>query len=72
MSKSKLLEGYSAEAEVAQELGVSTRTLRAWRQRRVGPAWTELGRRIYYRNECIPAFLKAMEKNPLRSAKGRD
>ena len=35
--KRKRIPGYTPEADTADELNVSTRTLRKWRQLRVGP-----------------------------------
>jgi uncharacterized protein YjcR len=66
MAKSKLLEGFSPEHEVACELGVSVRTLRSWRQRRVGPPWTEMGKKILYRDAAIIGYLESQEIKPVR------
>jgi hypothetical protein len=40
----KRLAGYSTESETAEELNVAVRTLRKWRQLRIGPPWTAVGR----------------------------
>jgi len=66
MAKSKLPEGYSDENETARKLRKSTRTLRKWRQLRIGPAWTEMGKTIIYRDGAILEYLKANEQQPVR------
>jgi hypothetical protein len=67
MAKTKLLEGWLPEDETAKALGVSVRTLRGWRQKRIGPAWTEMGKRKFYRTTGIPEYLQAQERKPPRS-----
>ena len=37
--KRKRIPGYTPEPETAEELNVSLRTLRKWRQLRIGPPW---------------------------------
>ena len=63
-----LIPGYSSEADTADELGVTIRTLRKWRQRQVGPAWAKVGRQIIYGNESRAAWLKGQEKQPVRQS----
>ena len=62
------IPGYTPEAETAEELNVSVRTLRKWRQLRVGPPWTEVGRQIHYSDESRSAWLKAREVRPVYEA----
>jgi len=64
----KRLAGYSSEAETAEELNVAVRTLRKWRQRRIGPPWTPVGRQILYHNESRAAWLRSQEVQPERAA----
>lgn len=59
------IPGYTPEAEIAEELNVSVRTLRKWRQLRVGPPWTEVGRQIHYSDESRAAWLKSREVRPI-------
>ena len=60
------IPGHANEFETAEELGVSTRTLRKWRQLRIGPPWTAVGRKILYSNESRAAWLKSREVQPVR------
>jgi hypothetical protein len=62
------IPGHTNEAETAEELGVSIRTLRKWRQLRIGPPWTAVGRQIHYSNESRAAWLKSREVQPARAA----
>ncbi|MFE9922279.1 helix-turn-helix transcriptional regulator [Streptomyces sp. NPDC005774] len=51
--------------QLAEELGVSTRTLANWRWSGVGPRYTKLGdgrtARVRYRRADVDAWLKARE-----------
>jgi hypothetical protein len=47
----KRIPGYTPELETAEELNVSVRTLRKWRQLRIGPPYIEVGRQIHYGDE---------------------
>ncbi len=64
------IPGHSNEFETAQELGVSVRTLRKWRQLRIGPPWTAVGRQIHYGDASRAAWLKSCEVQPIRSEVG--
>jgi hypothetical protein len=66
--KRKHLAGYSNETETAEELNVAVRTLRKWRQLRIGPPWTEVGRQIFYNDESRAAWLKSREVHPVAAA----
>jgi hypothetical protein len=68
--KRKRIPGYSPERETAEELNVSLRTLRKWRQLRIGPPWVEVGRQIHYGDESRAAWLKSLEVQPVRSERG--
>lgn len=52
---SGLLSAYASEQEVADTLGKDRRTLRLWRQRRIGPPWVKIGNDPYYPRD---GFLK--------------
>jgi hypothetical protein len=67
-SKSSILDGYRSEDQTASDLGVSLRLLRKWRQLGEGPPYVEIGRRFYYCDEKIAAWLKAHEVQPVRAA----
>jgi len=45
------------EKEAAHQLGLSTKTLQAWRWHRKGPAYRKLGRRVFYTLEDLHAFV---------------
>jgi hypothetical protein len=63
----KLLENYSSEQETAKQLKQSVRTLRAWRQQGIGPAWLKIGRTIYYPVDGVAVWLKSIEQKPVRA-----
>ncbi|KAA8706344.1 MULTISPECIES: helix-turn-helix transcriptional regulator [Pseudomonas] len=51
--------GLLTPAQVAVELGVSHRTLAAWRSsRNTGPAWMRIGSRVRYSKAALLAWLK--------------
>ena len=45
-----------SETEVAERLGVSPFTVRAWRRRGHGPRFLKMGRAVRYRPEDIDAY----------------
>lgn len=47
------------EAELAEELKVSVRTLQRWRRTRSGPRWTRVGKAPRYRWADVQAWLEA-------------
>jgi excisionase family DNA binding protein len=47
------------ELDVAQRLGVSPATLRAWRKKNEGPAFRRFGRSIRYQSDDLEAFIAA-------------
>ena len=61
-----IVAGYSSEAETAEQLNVAIRTLRSWRKRGVGPAWTKVGRQIIYGDQSRMTWLKNQEVHPVR------
>ncbi len=54
-------------AEVAQMLGISTRTLNRWHALRFGPPRCKIGRVVLYRKSAIFAWLEANEMKPTRT-----
>jgi hypothetical protein len=62
-----VVAGYSSEAETAEQLNVAIRTLRSWRKRGVGPAWTKVGRQIIYGDLSRMAWLRSQEVQPVRA-----
>jgi phage terminase Nu1 subunit (DNA packaging protein) len=53
------------QAQVADMLGCTVRTLEQWRQSRVGPAWTKVGHRVYYREKALESWIRAQERHPV-------
>jgi len=62
------IPGYTPESDTAEELNVSVRTLRKWRQLGIGPAYIEVARQIHYGDEPRAAWLKSLEVQPVRGA----
>jgi hypothetical protein len=68
--KRKRIPGYTPEPETAEELRISVRTLRKWRQLGIGPPYIEVGRQIHYGDESRAAWLRSREVQPVRSVEG--
>lgn len=66
-----ILADYLPEDKFAEEMGVSRRTAQRWRQERVGPAWTEIGKQILYRRDSVAAWLKSREHKLPSERRGR-
>jgi hypothetical protein len=66
--KRRCIPGYTGEAETAEELNVSTRTLRKWRQLRIGPAWVQIARAYYYSDAGRSEWIKSRVVYPEREA----
>jgi len=64
----KRIPGYTSEHETAEELNVAVRTLRKWRQLKIGPPWTAVGRQIFYGDESRARWLKSREFQPIGEA----
>jgi predicted DNA-binding transcriptional regulator AlpA len=47
------------EVQVGQLLGLSIRTLQAWRVRRAGPLFVQVGRAIRYRRSDLVSWIDA-------------
>ena len=45
--------------EVEAEYGIKARNLEGWRARGMGPAYTSIGRRVYYKRGDIEAFIES-------------
>jgi hypothetical protein len=52
-------------------LGRCVRTLRKWRERRIGPPWTTIGRTVVYPIGGFEAWLKANIQQPVSIASRR-
>lgn len=49
--------------EVAEMVGVSTSTVRYWRQMGTGPASARIGRQVKYRKDDVEAWINAQFAN---------
>ena len=56
----KLVLYYDAEA--ADILRVSTRTLQMWRTKGTGPKWSRVGRLVYYRESDLIEWLEERQR----------
>jgi len=59
--RNRLLANHLDEDEQAAELGVTTRTLRSWRQRGYGPPFIKVGRAVFYEVSASIAWLKQLQ-----------
>jgi predicted DNA-binding transcriptional regulator AlpA len=51
------------QQEVADMLGLSTKTLEYWRWKKVGPRYLKLGRLARYRMSDVMAYIKSLIKD---------
>jgi predicted DNA-binding transcriptional regulator AlpA len=58
------------EREAAERLGVSVRTMQAYRQRRIGPRWLKLGgsAAVRYMPEDLEEYVRASARETATSA----
>lgn len=68
MSISLANDTYLTEAEAAERLGVTTRTMIRWRSLRSGPPHCRVGARTLYREGAIAAWLTRQEQRQGRAA----
>jgi hypothetical protein len=54
-----ILAGFVPERDLAEELGVTVRTISRWRKKQIGPPHTTAGREIIYNVESTRAWLAA-------------
>lgn len=57
--------GYVTTPEIARFAGLHPTTLVKWRNRRVGPPFTRLGRKVLYSLEAFDVWLRDSEQEPL-------
>ena len=63
-----VLAGYVSREALAQQFGISERTLSRWETIRTGPPATHVGRDVMYRVASVQAWLAAREQKPPRRA----
>lgn len=54
------LEKLMDQGEVADMLGLSTKTLESWRWRKVGPRYLKIGRLARYRMSDVMAYIQGL------------
>ncbi len=57
--KPALLDDYYSRQQLADELGITLRSLERWAWLRKGPKRTRVGNRIYYHRAAVMAWLKS-------------
>lgn len=71
MTEQTFLEDYFAEEEAARYVNKKPRTLKDWRDRRIGPPVTYVGGKPYYRKASLKQWLLSLEGKPLGYQKRR-
>lgn len=59
-----------SESEVADWLKLAPETLRTWRARGKGPAYSKLGDAVRYSEDDVKSYLEANRVDPARKAEG--
>ena len=67
---SALFTDYLTQAEMAEAIGVSERTLTRWHNLRVGPPRTVIGRKILYHIPTARAWIAAQEEEIAHRGRG--
>jgi hypothetical protein len=62
-----LLFDYLTDTELAVELDVSVRTIWRWRELRLGPPTTYIGKRPYTRRQAVKEWLAEREQKQARA-----
>jgi predicted DNA-binding transcriptional regulator AlpA len=57
-----------SDAQVAERLGVSPFTVRAWRHKGMGPRFMKMGRAVRYRARDVEAFEQMALVDPTKTA----
>jgi hypothetical protein len=59
-----ILSDFMEPKELAEELDLEPRTLKAWRVKKYGPAPTIIGKRVLYRRSTVTEWLLSCERKP--------
>lgn len=62
-----MIDGYLTETQLATELRRTKRTLRIWRARGLGPAYSRVGNTVVYRDQALRDWLLRNEVQPVRA-----
>ncbi len=71
MPDTTFLEDFWEADQAAAYVGRKPRTLKSWRDNRVGPPVTYVGNKPYYRKESLKKWLLSLEGKPPRSHKSK-
>ncbi|SLN77381.1 helix-turn-helix transcriptional regulator [Oceanibacterium hippocampi] len=63
--KSDLLSDYLSREELAEELGVTVRTIANWQHFRVGPPFCRVGQRVLFLRADVADWIKSTKTEPL-------
>jgi hypothetical protein len=66
-----VLADFLTEQQLAEQLGLTPRTLWRWRRERRGPDYTLAGRRIVYSRESVRRWLLQRERRMVREGRSR-
>lgn len=61
-----ILDGYLTRGQLANELGVTVRTLNKWAWLRTGPSAIKVGARVYYHRDDVVAYLNKQRETSRR------
>ena len=63
-----ILQDFIRDRELAQELELAPNTLAIWRHRRVGPAFTKIGRACWYKRADVEAWIAKQHRQTKAAA----
>ena len=66
-----VLEGFLSRGQLAEQLGLSERTIARWEALRDAPPRTQIGRRVFYNIQSVRLWLQAREQQPSAVRKRR-
>jgi predicted DNA-binding transcriptional regulator AlpA len=66
-----ILSGFLRREELAQQLGLSPRTIDRWEALRIGPPRCCVGRTVLYRIEAVRQWLQTREEDRYASSPGK-
>jgi excisionase family DNA binding protein len=61
-SSGTVLDDYLTREQLAEELGITTRTLGLWKARGEAPPATRVGARVYFHKDDVSAWLRKQRK----------
>jgi hypothetical protein len=67
VAMAELLADYWSEAELAKEINKSLRTVRKWREQKIGPPYAMLGKTVIYPKPGTRNWVASLVRQPLRT-----